>query len=243
MNQFYGMDKFLGLKIIRLEDELSLIPNVKMWNTKLGIMYSDNKRQRHLGTSKLGMLMAADYAKRIELINEIKELRFYWFDNHGYEFNRSEFKYKPRRGVNCLEQYFGKFEDMIEQPNTYEDKIHHYEEGKDYDSKAEREIGEICKALHIEQKIHVPLTFPNGQSVVMDSVMNIPEAYVYRFHEHFGGLDIPFYEEKMFTKLRSTIQSGFVPDREILYTYENRNHPSTRAYLEGKIKDFINSVI
>lgn len=243
MNQFVGLENFLGLKIIRLENELSQLSDVRKWNTSRGIKYIDDHNRMHRANSNLGLQMAAEYERRVALTTEINELRFYWKDIYHSEFNRNQFHYKPKPQRPRLMNLFGSFESLIEEPNTYENKIHHMHNGKDFDSKSEMIISEIMKSLHIEQKIHVPLIFPNGQKITIDSVINIQEANTYKLHEHFGMIGKEKYNEYMLFKNRLIIQNKLIPDFDILYTYEGEEVPSTYEYLEKRIKSFINSIL
>ncbi|MCQ2516039.1 MAG: hypothetical protein MJ094_04170 [Saccharofermentans sp.] len=243
MNSFYGMEKLLGLKIMRLEDELSRIPDIKKWNTKNGIVYKDSTRKMRRATSKLGTQMAIEYEHRKQLITEIQELRGYWKEIHNSEFNRKTFHYKPKPADRTLERMFGRFEDMVEEPNTFENKKHHWVEDKDLDSKTEADITRICNSLHIKQKVHVRIVFPDGFIWVVDSVMYIEECGTMIFHEHFGRTGDENYDDKTLTKMRHVFRHGLMPGKHFLFTYEGYNHPSSVEQLQRDIKSIILGVL
>jgi len=243
MNHFEYFDKFLGLKIIRLEDELSKIPDVKKWNTKQGIVYHDKVRKTHSGNSEIGGIMSNEYLRRTLLINEINELRVYWKELHDKEFTRSDYNYVLRPIDTRLQQIFGNYEDFIEEANTHENKVHILSDGKDFDSKSEAIMGEAYKNLHIPYKVHVPIVLPDGQKATVDSVMYFPELGIYKFHEHFVMIGDPNYNLTAIKKYRMYIENGLLPTRDILFTYESKKNPASPEFLELSLKTFISTNI
>jgi len=240
MNQFYGMDKFLGLKIIRLEDELSKLPVVHKWATKNGIYYKDSVRKKHKSGTKIGTLMASDHYRREALLSEIRTLRAYWKENHNnYEFERELFSFKANTHAKRLESVFGSFDKFEEEPNTFENANIIKNNGREYDSKTEMVMGQLYEELHITCKFHVPIILPNGEKVSVDAVPYIPEIGTYLFHEHFGMIGDIGYTGKNIKKFKSYIDSGFLPHRDVLFTYENRQNPADIEYLRESIKAFI----
>lgn len=229
---------------MRLEDELGRIRAVKKWETaERGTVYYDKERKRHLSTTRLGAQMAEDYERRTALTNELRQLKAYWLENTGKPFSRKTFSYKPKTKRNRLELLFGAYADMKEEPNTHENKVHHEEDGRDYDSKTEMDLGNVLKALHIDYKIHVTLVFPGGEKIVADFVIFLPEIGRYVIIEHCGRINLGYYNDTLSYKERTFLKYNLIPHRDLFYTYEDRESPATFEYFLAIVKAFIITIV
>lgn len=59
----------------------------------------------------------------------------------------------------------------------------------------------------------------------------------FKYWEHFGMMDDPLYRRKAFDKIETYISYGFVPDENVLFTYETANSPLTMTTIDRKIDE------
>lgn len=154
-NRFQNVKTLLGIKINYLEDQLNVMPDIKKWRTKGGIVYKGPDNSRHLATTKKEMELASVYEKKEQCKSELRQLNSYWLSMTNLIFCRDCFDYKPSLRRNRNKELFGDFDSLAEYKNTHPNKKDHWYNGKNYDSKSEAKIAEILDGFHLEHKHNV----------------------------------------------------------------------------------------
>ena len=244
-NRFQNVKTLLGIKINYLEDQLNVMPDIKKWRTKGGIVYKGPDSSRHLATTKKGMELASVYEKKEKCKSELRQLNSYWLSMTNYVFCRDCFDYKPSLRRNRNKELFGDFDSLIEYKNTHPNKKDHWYNGKNYDSKSEAKIAEILDGFHLEHKHNVKLNFKLSYDYYVDSVFYIREIDRYVIHEHFGRVsnkpEDREYVEQMIQKIKHALSIGLVPGQDIVYTFEGADNPADALYLKSQIEAAINA--
>ncbi len=233
---------YLGLKIQYYRDILSNLPNITIWTRKNGkFIHNYDTNQTHYESTRAFQEEMAVYAYRKEILGKLEYLESTWKVIFGKTFDESYFNYQPNNIPNITERLFGKWEDLIEVPNTYEGKKHYFYNGKDYDSKAEADIAKIYDELDIPVKHAAKIQIGSKFTAKPDFFPHIRERRKYLLHEHLGKMGDRNYVEENFYKMKKYSDLGLIPGRDILYTYEDELSPGNILYFKSQIAGLINS--
>jgi hypothetical protein len=65
-----------------------------------------------------------------------------------------------------------------------------------------------------------------------------------KYWEHFGMMDDPKYRKKAIEKIATYISYGFIPGKDIFFTYETQSEPLTMSAIDrviDEIEDWLQS--
>ena len=89
-------------------------------------------------------------------------------------------------------------------------------------SKSEVIISDIYKSKGITVRYEEPLYLPSGVTLHPDFTI-ITDSGSYRYHEHFGMLEHKRYTESSVWKIGAYLSNGLYPNRDVLFTTDDRN--------------------
>lgn len=243
MNTPYELTpNYLGLKILYYRKLVNNLPNYSLWKRSRGFyLHNCNSNRTFKESTQAYKTEMAKYAYKKEILDKLEILESHWKVMHGKSFDESCFNYEITNLPNNTERLFGKWEDLIEVPNTYEGKKHHYYNGKDYDSKSEADIAKIYDELDIPVKHAARIEIGLRFSSKPDFFPYIKELGRYLIHEHLGKMGDTNYVEDNLLKMKKYSNLGLIPGRDILYTFEDEFSPGNYLYYKSQIAGFINA--
>lgn len=77
-----------------------------------------------------------------------------------------------------------------------------------------------------------------GGTACADFTLLNPETFVFIPWEHFGMMDMDSYASKATKKIELYMNSGFIPDVNLILTFETSNKPITTAEIKNAIQQF-----
>lgn len=243
MNTPYDLTPhYLGIKIQYYRGIVKSIPNYSLWERSRGYyLHNCDTNKTYKESTDAYQKEITKYAYKKEILDKLKVLESHWKVMHGKSFDESFFNYKLTDLPNNTERLFGKWENLIEVPNTHTGKKHHFYNGKDYDSKSEADIAKIYDELDIPVKHAAKIEIGMKFSSKPDFFPYIRERGKYLIHEHLGRMGDPDYVEDNLLKMKKYSNLGLIPGRDILYTFEDELSPGNFLYYKSQIAGFINA--
>jgi len=231
--------EYLGLKISYLRNYLRNTPRVYLWRRgNSTTLHIKNGKEYFNGQKEYEELLNL-YNKRNEATEGLIKLEQTWSEIFNCPFDKSGFKYINHSTKGPVERLFGKWDDLEVAQNTYADKRHVMYNGVDYDSKSEAQIARIYDEFGIPVKHNALINL--GHNIKIDFALYLPEKQKMLLHEHFGMIGNSNYKDDLEWKFRKYINSGLVPGRDILMTFESETRYGDDDYYRSCIAQFINA--
>lgn len=120
--------------------------------------------------------------------------------------------------------------------NTYcpENKIHNTLCGVPVRSKSETIIANALFSSNIPFRYENPLQLEDA-TVYPDFTIKNPRNNQFTYWEHFGMMDDENYRESAVHKINNYCKNGFIPDVNLILTYETHEHPLDSSWVQQLI--------
>lgn len=142
--------------------------------------------------------------------------------------------------ITPLEKFVAQWQDFRYKPNPYPmEKAFPTARGELVRSKSEVEIANYLYYHNIPYRYECPLSLKDGSRIVTfhpDFMILDTVTREVILLEHLGRMDDPTYVDHAMEKRRIYEENGFFEGENILYTWENGEHPLTRRQVERKLK-------
>ncbi|MBE5906400.1 MAG: hypothetical protein E7277_06345 [Lachnospiraceae bacterium] len=134
-----------------------------------------------------------------------------------------------------MEWFHNSFTNNPEYPNQ---RIFKSSSGNYLRSKSEVLIDELLSRHHLLFHYEEILSFSDGSYFYPDFKIYSPKLGQFIYWEHFGKMDDPYYAEKTYRKISKYIQNGFLPQKNLIFTFETKDSPLDYEYVEMLIQQF-----
>lgn len=123
-------------------------------------------------------------------------------------------------------------------PNYPERLLHPSASGNVLRSKSEYMIDTALYEAKIKFRYECKLVLDDSVFYPDFTILH-PKSKQILYWEHFGMMDSPTYTSKTFTKLKFYISHGFIPNINLITTYETQKHPLTYDQIDRIINNFL----
>lgn len=124
--------------------------------------------------------------------------------------------------------------------NMYEDHlIHSSLLGIKMRSKSEISIASLYKTLGYEVIYEKKLLLPDGDELYPDFSIVVDEGTKEIYHEHIGMLNDPEYRKRFYRKLDKYLRNGFVPFRDVFFTFDEPDGSIDMESISQIVKFFL----
>ena len=113
--------------------------------------------------------------------------------------------------------------------------VHEGPFGKMYRSKTEANIAFLLVKNSIASRYEWERNI-NGSPYAIDFTTRHPVTGKFIFWEHFGRMDDPSYCMKIGPKLHDFAADGIIPDKNLIMTFESKQHPVNISQLEEIVR-------
>ena len=124
-------------------------------------------------------------------------------------------------------------------PDHPENLIFETAQGLKVRSKSEQIIAENFTRLNIPFKYEMPIYYATGKAIYPDfTILNVHSRTVV-YYEHFGRMAEEAYLNHFFWKLKIYDSLGLLPGKNLLFTFEDKNHPFDFATHKHLFETFV----
>ena len=221
-----------------LEQQIKELPagnEFKVQGKYPAVYISDYPGHPEYRRRRIAMSKARDIYELIKLrdsyINELGEIEAFLKErDHGREPKPEPF----------LDLDFYKYLKLIDKYNTYEKpKYAPKLNGIEYRSKSELNIAQLLASLGLKFLYEPEYEIFENEFVYPDFVAALPELDRSFVIEHFGMWDEKNYKKDALEKIDKYISRGFVPGRDIIFTFESDKVPLDIDVVKNQINALI----